>query len=278
MRSSESGIDPRVNTYDLSNDAITYFIDRIDVINNTMSKIKDKFSVEGKSYQELKNAYSTLMVEYRLASDKVSRYVGGVYVDRAMVGQDGATKPFVPVSKKDQKRAMSMLSDYVFAPKAFGSSNELYNYLASQRRGYEFYGKPEDPKIHGYVLYIQKRALSHLLHENTLQRLVDSELYGNTYSISEFMTDLNSSIFDADINGSVNSFRQNLQIEYTKMLSEILINDKGNKYSNHAKSMALYNLNSILRKVSNSSGNTLTRAHKTHLKTIVGNTLKEYKG
>ena len=171
-----------------------------------------------------------------------------------------------------------MLSNYVFSPNAFDMPNDLYNYLANQRRGYNFGSGPEDPKIHSNVLYIQNRALSHLLHENTLQRIIDSELYGNTYSLSEFMTDLNGAIFDADINGSVNTFRQNLQLEYTKMLCDILINDKKNKYTNHAKSMVLYNLNGILRKVSNTSGNTLTRAHKAHIKAIIENTLKEYKG
>ena len=45
---------------------------------------------------------------------------------------------------------------------------------------------------------------------NTLQRLKDSELYGNKYKLSEFMTDLNNSIF-SDIDENIDGFRQNLK-------------------------------------------------------------------
>ena len=68
----------------------------------------------------------------------------------------------------------------------------------------------------------QKNVLKHILHPNTLQRITDSELYGNKYTLSTFMTDLNSAIFKSDIYKSINSFRQNLQLEYTNMLIQRL--------------------------------------------------------
>ncbi|MEQ8926987.1 MAG: zinc-dependent metalloprotease [Fulvivirga sp.] len=278
MRSSSRGIDPRINTGDLSNDQITYSIDRIELVDNLMKDLREKYNDPGESYQELRQAYYILSRQRAQAGEVMSRFIGGIYVDRAMQGQPGATKPYTPVSESEQKRAMNGISKYMFAPNAFNTSNDIYNYLALQRRGYNFYRGPEDPKIHESVLSAQKDVLSHLLHENTLQRLVDSELYGNSYQLGEFMVDLNSAIFDADINGSVNTFRQNLQVEYTKMLIEILLKDKSGSYSNHAKSMALYNLNAIDRKATNSSGNTLSRAHKSHLRALIKNALDEYKG
>ena len=63
----------------------------------------------------------------------------------------------------------------------------------------------------------QKNVLKHILHPNTLQRIVDSELYGNTYDLS-MMTDLNNAIFKKDAQTNANTFRQNLQIAYTKIL------------------------------------------------------------
>ena len=53
------------------------------------------------------------------------------------------------------------------------------------------------------------------------------------------MSDINNSIF-SDIDGNVDSFKQNLQIIYTKRLVDIISNDKGKSYKNHAKSLALY--------------------------------------
>jgi len=134
----------------------------------------------------------------------------------------------------------------------------------------------EDPKIHQQVLTYQQNVLSHVLHYNTLQRITDSELYGNEYSLSTFMTDLNSAVFKADINGNVNSFRQNLQISYTNTLIDMLTGKQSSRYSNNAKSMALYNLKQI-RSMAAVTGNVSSKAHKEHLRTLIDNALKEVK-
>jgi len=170
---------------------------------------------------------------------------------------------------------MAALSKYVFAPNAFNAPNDLYNYLAMQRRGFNF-RLPEDPKIHNQVLGYQKNVLSQLLHYNTLQRITDSELYGNEYSLSNVMTELNDAIFKADIYGNVNSFRQNLQLEYTQNLISILTGKQSERYNNNAKSMALYNLNAI-KTMAAPSGDIASRAHKQHLRTLIENALGEVK-
>ena len=106
----------------------------------------------------------------------------------------------------------------------------MFNYLAMQRRGYGFFKGPEDPKIHNQVSYISKRMfwLTCITCKHGTQRIVDSELYGNQYKLyAMMMTDLNNAIFKADIaNGNVNSFRQNLQIHYTKKLISMVVGAK----------------------------------------------------
>jgi hypothetical protein len=242
-----------------------------------MKDIKEKYTKDGQSYQELVQAYGVLMNQYSTAGGVMSRFIGGVYVDRAMAGQEGATQPFTPVSLKDQKRAMSALSKYMFAPNAYDIPNDLINYLARQRRGFDFFSGPEDPKIHQQVLNSQKNVLAHLTHPNTLQRMVDSELYGNEYNMANYMNDLTKAIFDADINGNVNSFRQNLQMEYVNMLKGMVSGTSSNRYNHLAKSAALYNLNYIRSKANNAGGNLASKAHKDHLKLLISNTLEEVK-
>ncbi|NRD22484.1 zinc-dependent metalloprotease [Winogradskyella litoriviva] len=276
MRAPGKAIDPRVMIGDLSNDQIGYSIDRIKLVDSMMKDVKSKFSKKGESYQELRRAYYILSGQRATAVNVISRFIGGVYVDRAMIGQEGGTQPYTPVSLEDQKRAMDALKKYAFAPDAFNAPNDLYNSLAMQRRGYGFMRGPEDPKIHNQVLTYQSNVLRHLLHRNTLQRITDSELYGNDYSLSKFMTDLNTSIFKADIFGNVNSFRQNLQLAYTNMLIEMLIGKQNGRYTNNAKSMALYNLKQI-RNMAAPSGNVSSKAHKQHLRTLIDNALKEVK-
>lgn len=277
MRSPGKAIDPRVMTGDLSNDQIAYSINRFELVNDMMKDIKTRFSKDGATYMDLVRAYYTLNGQAARAGDVVSRFIGGVYVDRALHGQPGGTQPFTPVSLEDQKRAFNALKKYVFAPDAFDAPNDVYNYLARQRRGYNFFGGPEDPKIHAQVLGYQTRVLAHIMHPNTLQRLNDSELYGNEYKLSSFMNDLNKAMFLPDVNGNVNSFRQNLQVAYTQRLINMVTGRSKNRFVPAAQSMAVYNLKRIRGWVNNNTGDISTKAHKAHLKTLIDNAMKEIK-
>ncbi len=278
MRAPGKAIDPRVNVGDMSNDAIQYAINRMKLANEVGKEILGKYkkNESGKSFQELLFSYFVVTGQQAGSANTISRYIGGVYVDRAMNGQPGATQPYTPVERAKQKQAMKALKDHVFSNNAFTVPNDLYNYTARQRRGYNFFGGPEDPKIHARVLGIQRNILRHLLHPNTTQRITDSELYGNQYKLSEMMTDLNNAIFQADIYGNVNSFRQNLQLEYTNMLIGALTGKQSGRYTHATKSMALYNLKNI-RRMAAPSGNVSSRAHKQHLRTLIDNALKEIK-
>ncbi len=278
MRAPGKAIDPRVNVRDMSNDAIQYSIDRIELANEVAKEVLAKYKKQnsGKSYQELRNSYFILTGQQAASANTISRYIGGIYIDRSMNNQQGSTKPYTPVEREKQQVAMKALNDLVFSSDAFTVPNDLYNYIARQRRGFNFFGRPEDPKIHGRVLGIQRNVLRHLLHPNTLQRITDSELYGNKYKLSEMMRDLNNAIFKADIYSNVNSFRQNLQIEYTNMLINILTGKNNSSFTSASKSMALYNLNRI-RTMAAPSGNISSRAHKQHLRTLIDNALEEIK-
>jgi hypothetical protein len=277
MRSPGKGIDPRVMIGDLSNDQIKYSIDRIELSNSMMKDIKTRFINSGESYMQLRQAYYILSGQSATAAGVIARFIGGVYVDRTKPGQIEGTKPYTPVSLKKQKRAMNALNKYVFAPDAFNAPNDLYNYLAAQRRGFNFFSGPEDPKIHEQVLSYQTRVLAHITHPNTLQRISNSELYGNKYKLATYMTDLNDAIFKRDVRGNINSFRQNLQAAYTKGLIKIITGKSSSRYPIAAKSMAIYNLKNIKSWVSNGTGNIATKAHKNHLKTLITNVMKEIK-
>ena len=264
---SSRGIDPRVQTNDMSSDPISYSIDRMELVNDLFDDILDKFQKPGDTYEDLRRAFFNLNSQYAGAASTISKFIGGVYVERSVIGQKGSQKPYTTVSYKDQKRAFKALDKHIFSSDNYKIPSEIFNYLARQRRGFDFFSGSEDPKIHDIILSNQSRILSQLLAPNTLQRLKDSELYGNKYKLSEFMSDINKSIF-SDIAGNVDSFRQNLQIIYTNRLVDIISNDKGKSYKNHAKSLALLNLNDIMGLI-NSKGNRSSLAHKMHLKSII---------
>ncbi len=264
MRSPGGGIDPRVMIGDMSSDPVAYAADRMEMVNELMDGLVEKYgSREGESYQALRDAFQVLFGQHRTQAGVMSRQIGGVHRDRSFIGQEGGELPFKPVPAETQKNAMQNLNRYLFAPDAFHTSHEVYNYLQVQRRGFGFMGSNEDPDLHQMVLSSQRNVLNHLLHPNTLQRITNSRLYGNTYSVSEMMQDLTSGIFNADANGNVNTFRQNIQVDYVTRLASIL---EGDTHDNLSRSSALYNLQQIRDAMSRKSGvNSESAAHARHI-------------
>ncbi|MCP4123459.1 MAG: DUF5117 domain-containing protein [Bacteroidetes bacterium] len=264
MRSIGRGIDPFINVSDLSSDPISFSIDRCDMIIKTIPNLKDRLLKEGESYQELLDGYIMMTAWYGGALKIITRFVGGVHIDRARVGQQSDAKPLEPVSYSEQKRAMNALAKYAFAPDAFSFDTDILNYLKTQRRGFDQRGTAEDPRIHSRVLNMQNQVLNHVLYSGTMTRLTNSELYGNKYSVAEMMGDLTTAIFNADLTGAVNGFRQNLQLEYVDRLGKII--GANSKADNISKSAALYQLNSIKTKMTKAkSTNESTKAHRAHV-------------
>ncbi len=275
MRSPGKAMDPRVNVNDLTSDAIGYAEDRFKLVNNVMGKLVTKYSKPGQSYAELRSRYVSLLNQRLNMISAVSRYIGGVYVDRSFPEQQSKTKPFTPVSKATQKRAITVLNKYVFAPNAFNSDAPVFAYLQPQRRGFNQLSGGDDYKITANVLVQQiSGALSHIFHPNTMQRITNSRLYGNHYSVAEVMNDLNSGIFADDLKTNVNVYRQYLQTNYVKGLLNIQ-DPKTSMYDDVAKAAALNAVRKIKTLMSSAvSSNEETKAHRANLVYIINNALE----
>jgi hypothetical protein len=265
MRAPGKGIDPRVNINDFSSDAIAYGIERILLANTVIVDLTKRYRTDGKSNQELKQAYSISLSEITNAANAISRYVGGVYVDRNMLVDRPA---YTPVHLSDQKRAMGALSQHIFGVNSFKASEDLFRNLQNQRRGFNFFGSPDDPKIHDRILFIQSQVLAHLLAPSTMKRITDSRMYGNKYGLIEMTTDLTQAIFKDDINSPISTMRQNLQIEYVNMLTKILEN-KSNMYDHMSRSAAFNQLKQIKQMTSTPGLTAETKAHREHLQWVV---------
>lgn len=274
MRSPGLHIDPRVNIYDLSHDAIEYAVDRFHLIHESYSKLKNRALQPGESHQDLLVGANVIFKEYTAQANVISRYIGGVEIDRSVVGQRGATQPYTPTSESTQKQAMAALSAYVFAPNVMQEMEPLYAFLQPQRRGFDAYNENEDPKIHAMVLGAQKKVLDHVMHVHVLQRLSDSALYGNSYTLDGMLADLTDAIFLADIKGDVNSYRQNLQAEYVDRLIFISGLISKSKYNYSAKSVAVYELNRIESLIQNKRGDRSSKIHRFYLQKRIAGALE----
>jgi hypothetical protein len=234
-----------------------------------MGKLVTKYSKPGQSYAELRSRYNSLQAQRFNMIASVSRYIGGVYVDRSFPDQKSGKKPFTPVSLAEQKRAVAILSKYVFAPNAFAADAPVFAYLQPQRRGFNQPSNGEDYKVTNTVLNQQLNgALAHIMHPNTLNRITNSRLYGNQYSTADVMNDLTQAIFAADLRSNVNIYRQNLQTNYIKGLISIL-EDKF-QYDDVAKAAALHSLKKIKTQLATAvSPSEETKAHRGSLTFII---------
>ncbi|MBB1384578.1 zinc-dependent metalloprotease [Pseudoalteromonas sp. SG45-5] len=272
MRAPGRHIDPRVMIGDLSSNPAAYGADRMALINKLFTELKDKATVKGESYQQLVTSANSLFGQYRAQAGVVSRQIGGVYVERAVVGDANADKPFTPVSLERQTQAMDILAKFVFAPDVLQNMQPLYSYLQLQRRGFNHYGKNEDPKAHQMILGMQKSVLAQLLHPAVLLRISDTALYGNEYSLTQFMQDLTASIFVKS--KDANSISHNLQIEYVNQLIAIAGLGKASKFDNLAKTAALYQLTQIADTSVAWGSDTATKAHKKYIDRLIAKALE----
>ena len=262
MRSPGKGIDPNAMINDLTSDPIEHSIERMELINSLLPKLKEKYSNDGETYEGLKRAYYSLTSNYFTCLDIISRQIGGVYVDRSFIGQKNNNKPFSSVPLAIQKKSIEALSKYAFSDEKLMAFDEVYPFLQSQRRGFNFKSTGEDPKLLSLVLYGQKKVLTHLLHPNVLKRISNSSFYGNEYELNNFLQDLTNSIFSSDINKSVSLTRMNLQVEYVSTLISIL---KKSSYDNLTKSTVFNNLVWLENNLGLRYGNKKTKDHRRYL-------------
>lgn len=258
------GVDPRVRTWDMSSDMVAYAKGQYELVNSTMGKLKDKFVKDGASYQDLRFKFNSLGGQRFGMTMGTMGYIGGIYVDRSFPEQDSGNQPMTPVSESYQKSAMNLLAKYVFAPNAFASDEELYPFVQLQRRGFNFGGGTEDVNVQGRAAGLQNTVYSFILHPTTMQRINNTTRYGNTYTIGEVVGDLVKAVFDADMGGSVNLYRQNAQTELVTRLGGVVSGDRHDNASKAAAYSALNTIKSRVRRAAN-TGNSQTRAHRSYL-------------
>jgi len=258
MRSPGKGSDPDAMIFDLSSTQLEHSLDKIEMIYKILDGLKDKYTGENDTYEELYRSYRTLVYSYYQALNVVSRQIGGVKVDLAHTDQNTEVKPFVSVDKETQKKALKIISEYGFSNKML-LQPDLFPYLQKQRRGFNV---STDPAIHQRILTYQNRLLDHLLNNKVLTRMTNSALYGNEYELPYYMIDLRKSVFDSDLNSDISTVRQNLQTAYVNRLLNIM---KSSSFDSHSKTSAFYNLNWLKGNLKMSVGNLQTRQHKKYL-------------
>ena len=269
MRSPGKGIDPRINTGDMTDDPVGYAKDRIVLSQNLIPSLYETLKSKSDSWESIYQGYRILLRQIHTSAEIISRQIGGVYVNRSLMS-DINQNPYEVVPYKIQKESIKVLSEYYFDSNKFYLPSNVVNKMQRERRSFDFFGKTEDPKIHNMILKGQKKVLKHFTNSRVLKRLTDSSLYGNKYLPSELFGDLTSSIFDESKSRLLNGIDQNLQNYFLKRLIMIF---KSGSFDTPSISASLASMERIKAYTFSSSYDEATENHKKLLRWKIENLL-----
>ena len=270
MRSPGKGIDPRINTGDMSNDPVGYAKDRIILSQNLIPKLYDTLKTKSDSWESIYQGYRILLRQIHTSAEIISRQIGGVYINRGFMS-DRDQDPYKVVPYEIQKESIKILSEHYFDSEKFILPPNIANKMQRERRSFDFFGKTEDPKFHNMILKGQKRVLKHFTNSRVLKRLTDTSLYGNKYLPNELFRDLTSSIFDESKSRKLNGIDQNLQAYYLKRLIMIF---KSGSFDSPSISASLASLEKIKAYTFSPSYDEATENHKKLIRLRIENLLK----
>ncbi len=270
MRSPGKGIDPRINTGDMTNDPVEYAKDRIILSQNLIPTLYDTLKSKSDSWESIYQGYRILLRQIHTSAEIISRQIGGVYVNRGFM-TDKDQNPYEVVPYETQKESIEILSEFYFDSDKFYLPMDVVNKMQRERRSFDFFGKTEDPKIHNMILKGQQRVLKHFTNSRVLKRLTDSSLYGNKYLPNELFRDLTSSIFNESKSRKLNGIDQNIQNYYLKRLIMIF---KSGSFDSPSISASLASLEKIKAYTFSSSHDEATENHKKLVRWKIENLLK----
>ena len=270
MRSPGKGIDPRINTGDMSNNPVEYAKDRIILSQHLIPKLYETLKSKSNSWESIYQGYRILLRQIHSSAEIISRQVGGVYISRGLMTED-SENPYEVVPYDVQKKSIQILSQYYFNSSNLLVPAEIASKMQRERRSFDFFGKTEDPKIHSMILKGQKRVIKHFTNSRVLKRLTDSSLYGNKYLPSELLDDLTSSIFNQNKSRILNGIDQNLQSYFVKRLIMIL---KSGSFDSPSISASFSSLEKIKAYSFSPSEDKATENHKKFLRYQIKNILE----
>ena len=269
MRSPGKGIDPRINTGDMTNNPVGYAKDRILLSQNLIPSLYDTLKVKSDSWESIYQGYRILLRQIHTSAEIISRQVGGVYINRGFMSDQGKN-PYEVVPYDIQKESINILTEYYFDSDKFFLPSNVVSKMQRERRSFDFFGKTEDPKIHKMILNGQKKVLKHFTNSRVLKRLTDTSLYGNKYLPNELFRDLTSSIFNESKSRKLNGIDQNLQNYYLKRLIMIF---KSGSFDSPSISASLASMEKIKAYTFSSSHDEATENHKKLIRWKIENLL-----
>ena len=249
--------DPLVNRFDMGRDPLNHVESRLTVVEQILSKLLDRAVKKGDSYSKARAAFDVLLHDYERTCGYATRFLGGNHLNRDHKGDPNERPPIRPVEVAQQRRALELVCNKVFAADVLELSPELLTHLGVERWGHwgARSGRPEFT-VHDTILAMQLWLLFDCLNPRVLTLISDNELRipqdQDALTIPELFTKLTDAIFSELSNVEakthtnrkpfISSLRRNLQHELVGDLVDLALEDDGGSSPQAARTQAAYRL------------------------------------
>jgi hypothetical protein len=227
------GMDPTVNVWDLSNDPLAYYRKRLDLSRELWDRLQSKQLAPGETYDSLRRSFVAGFQQLSRGLTPATKYIGGVVQVRDRAGS--GRLPFEPIAAKDQREALKILSDGMFAVDSFKFKPEFLASLPYSRLDYFDQmslgaNVPMQPMVspQQMVLNMQRTVLDQVMNEVTATRVLESQAMlpnpKDAFQLSELYDALQASIWSELKSGrDISPMRRNLQREHLRRVASMLL-------------------------------------------------------
>lgn len=231
-------VDPKASAWDMSSDPLGYAEGQMAIAQAIWDRL-DWFSVNpGEGYGQLRQWVDMVFFYYDMQATIISNYIGGQRFIRTDPWSSSGRAPFESIGAAEQRRALAVLNQQVFAPNAIALSPELVNRLAPDRWlhwGADPSGDRLDYPIYDRIVSIQAFTLSNLLEGNRLLRLRDSEFKQpgpDSFTLAELFDTLSQTVWAEVLHPPaeatpISSLRQGLQRHHLNTLTSLVLRNHG---------------------------------------------------
>ena len=203
--------DPRSQSEQVGDDAMKASVYGIRNLQRIIPNLLEWTREDNEGYNNLKEMYDEVTVQYHRYMGHVAKYVGGIMETPKMVEEQGGVYEIVSASK--QREAVEFLNRQLFTTPTWLINQDVFSRIGTN--GLIQVGR------------IQDNILGRLLGSRTLTKLVEAEatLGNDAYQITELLNDLKRGIW-SELGGkqsrAIDIYRRNLQKSYVSILTNLL--------------------------------------------------------
>lgn len=205
------GNDPRVQTEDLSNNAMRASELGMKNLGRITQSLIEWTARDGADYEELEELYGQIVAQWGRYLGHVTNNIGGIYETDKTYDQEGPVYEFV--SEQKQRRAMDWLGAYGFEAPEWMFNEDVLDRI-------------NESSVVDDIRSAQSSLVSSVASPQLLGRLIEWEARSeeDSYTAFEMMDDLRNSIWSELESGSpeVNVYRRNLQRAYLERMEYLM--------------------------------------------------------